>query len=628
VKRREARWRALRRVCRPALDGLRTYWGTAALAIALGIIALVGIAVPASLVGPGGGLAAPRLELLPIAGGDLGLPWAISVDDPATTQRAAVQLFVRMLGVAGLGTLTLAAVAMLCVFGSRAAVRAPELRLQRAIGATRLGLALSALAEGVPITCAVLALGAALAWLTARAAMGSWPGHVGLGPVSPYLWVAGGIAAVVALGALLPVLLARKPSTGAGHDARTPLVPAAILLGTSLAVLTGSALLARHADRLLQAMSARPGSGELFAVAASGSLAERAARYETMLEQIRGLAGTRSMSLHNPGTPIGLGVVGLVTTECGRCAEAGIPAPWRYVTATHHTVSADSFGTLGLDLIAGRAISANDRWDAPRVAVVSESLARDYFQDGQAVGRRMRVADDGNEWSMVVGIVKDTAPAAFGATLQPRRAVYVSVLQHPPAVAELLVRGNGDEGLDGQLERGLRPVLGATSPVAISRPRHSSESALYAAQAAPLRWFGRWFAVEGAAMLAIAVIGTFSLMRLRVLSLLAEIGLRRSVGARRRQILGLVSRQAIGAGIGGVMLGTWFGMPMWAAVTSLVPGLPSWDTELLTYTSLLLVLVALVGALGPAWRAAHSSPALLLDAPGDLPARRPTRRSA
>jgi putative ABC transport system permease protein len=234
----------------------------------------------------------------------------------------------------------------------------------------------------------------------------------------------------------------------------------------------------------------------------------------------------------------------------------------------------------------------------------------------------MQVADDGDTWSTVVGVVKDTAPTAFGATLQPRRAVYVSVLQHPPTDAELLVRHSERYDSDAQVERALAAVSAT-----ISRGQSSTEAALRAAQIAPLRWFGRWFVLEGAAMVAIASIGTFSLMRLRVLSLLSEIGLRRSIGARRRQILGLVIRQALGAGVAGVMLGVWFGMPMWSAVASLVPGLPSWDTTLVTYAALLLAAIALAGALGPAWRAAHLPPAALLDAPGDFPTRRTSRRS-
>src|SRR4051795_12418890 len=135
---RRSDWRiAVRRTWAPALDGFRMYGGTAALAVALGAIALVAVLIPASLIGPGGALGQPRLELLPFAGGDLGLPWTIAAQDPSSTQRAAVQQFVRMLGVAGLGTLALAAIGMLCVFGARAAVRTPELMLRRAVGATR-----------------------------------------------------------------------------------------------------------------------------------------------------------------------------------------------------------------------------------------------------------------------------------------------------------------------------------------------------------------------------------------------------------------------------------------------------------------------------------------------------------
>ncbi|HEU4588796.1 MAG TPA: FtsX-like permease family protein [Gemmatimonadales bacterium] len=624
---RPSDWRgAVRRTWVPALDGFRMYGGTAALAVGLGVIALVAVLVPASLIGAGGALGQPRLELVPIAGGDLGLPWAIAAQDPSTTQRAALQQFVRMLGVAGLGALALAVVGMLCVFGARAAARTPELMLRRAIGATRRGLTLSALAEGVVIVALVLALGAGAAWATAEAAIASWPGQVGAAAISPYLWVAAFIAAVMLLGVWLPVALARRPATGAEGQRPTPLAPVAILLGASLTIVAGGALLLRHADRQLQAGPvAASTDGRLVPIAAAGSPAERAAQYESLLERVRGLADSNTVSLHNPGTPIGMGVVGLVTTECGMCVEALMMVKWRFTTATHHTVSADSFGTLGLRLVAGRGITADDRWDAPRVAVVSESLARDYFQDGQAVGRRMRVADQSERdgWSTVVGVVEDTAPTAFGATLQPRRAVYVSVLQHPPTNAELLVRRSERHGSDAQVER----ALAAASPT-ISRGESSTEAALRAAQIAPLRWFGRWFVLEGAAMVAIASIGTFALMRLRVLSLLSEIGLRRSVGARRRQILSLVIRQALGAGVAGIVLGVWFGIPMWSAVASLVPGLPSWDTPLVTYAALLLAAIALAGALGPAWRAARMPPATLLDAPGDFPARRTARRSA
>src|SRR4029077_21133817 len=130
------------------------------------------------------------------------------------------------------------------------------------------------------------------------------------------------------------------------------------------------------------------------------------------------------------------------------CREGGILALWHYESAAHEFVSADSFQPMSLHLLAGRGITAADQWSSPRVAVVSRGLARRHFQNGNAIGSMIKVGDDPAEWHTVVGGV-DAAPGpGVGAALEPPFTVYLSVLQHPVASVELLVRPRPGRNVD------------------------------------------------------------------------------------------------------------------------------------------------------------------------------------
>ena len=319
------------------------------------------------------------------------------------------------------------------------------------------------------------------------------------------------------------------------------------------------------------------------------------------------------MSLTSPGTLVGLGTLSTVTTDCGICSSGGMALRWHLVWTTHQFVSADSFKALGVHLVAGRGISRADGWNEKPVAVISRALAARHFQKGEAIGRQMLVGDDPRAWHTVVGVVDDPPATALGGRLQPRYTVYLSILQHPIESAELLVRAPpADEAVPfvrHALQAALGPGSMGTGPIA--------ERAVIAAEAAPLVWFSRWFAVEGWATLAIAVVGTFTLMRIWVLSLRPELGLRRAVGAPRgRLLLGILARAAR-TGLIGAAFGLWFGQAIWGTLPSVMTGAAAWDSRVLIRFTLLLVVTSFAGALFPAWRAMRSTPASLLGSEGD-----------
>jgi putative ABC transport system permease protein len=150
----------------------------------------------------------------------------------------------------------------------------------------------------------------------------------------------------------------------------------------------------------------------------------------------------------------------------------------------------------------------------------------------------------------------------------------------------------------------LQAALGSRTPV----PAGQRESSRRVADTAPLVWFGRAFAMEGWAMLGMAVIGAFALMNLWVRSLLGELGVRRAVGARRRDLLRFVLVRALGVGVAGVAAGLWFGWPLWGELSRVAPGLDPWSASTVSRFGGMLVAAALAGALLPAWRAARMRP--------------------
>lgn len=599
--------RNLQRALAPALWGLRAYWGTAVLLAGAAATALTALLPVTSLSAWGPTGLATRLGLSAWRGGDLGMSWRTLVWNPNDARAAALAtLFQLLLGVA-IGVLAVSALTMLSVSVARASARAAEMSLRRAVGASRWNIVASALLEGGALAAGALLVGGLAGAVAARSALVSWPGPVGAGTAAVSVVAVLATLAGIPLGAALPVAFPRRTALPRSSANPFQLVVPALQLGLSLTTLTGAALLRRQADPLTAAGGTTLRPGEVFQVTGPDLPPPvRAARYAAVLHELHGRRAFDTVSLSSPGVLEGMGVVDVVITDCGRCVMGGLPFPLHPVPATHYLVSADTFRVLGLAVLDGRGISAADRWNKARVAVVNRSLAERHFQPGRAVGRKILLGGAGAEWYTVVGIVEDQRAVGFGAGLEPPFAVYVSVLQHPARAVDLFVSRPGDAGITAMQDRDVRRAVGPSSVVRTSAARLLDEAV------GPARWFGRMLGIEGWVLLVLATLGTFVVMRLWVASVAYELGLRRAVGARRRQIFGFVLRRALGVGAAGVAIGMWFGLFVWGALATVVPGLPAWDLHAALRVSPLLVAATLAGALWPAWRAAVATPVELV----------------
>ncbi len=594
-------WAArIRRVVVPARDAFRMYRGTATL---LAVTAAVLLAATLPMVE---GIS--RLSYHSVRGGGLGFTWSSGLQSAADSQSQTVRFFSRLLLATGTATFVVGALSVLTLCFARASAREGEIAVRRAVGASRRSLLAASLLEGAVVVLVAVLVGGIAGALLAHLALGQWPGSLAVPSWGARAIPGAALGALVLIGSLLPTVFARRERIVEAEATPTPfLVPALLQLGLSLIALTAGGLLLRQAEELPARAVAAHASGDVWALNPEPAAPEaRAAAYATLLDRLGGVPGGASLS--SPGVPLGLGPVSRLTTDCGLCSEGGLPLRFKHPLATHQFVSPDSFRILGFTVLAGRVFTRQDDWKSPRVAVVSRALAEQNFQNGDAVGRTLTLGDNRDDWYTVIGLVGDRAPGAFGAGAQPPYAVYVSVLQQPPDAVDLHL-----------------PVTGAAvaasvrDPIAALDPRASPTSlaTLWRAESAPVTWFGRWIRLGGWEMLLIAAVGLFSFVRIWVLSLQPELGVRRAMGATRGQILVMVLRRATLVGGAGLAMGLWFGPALWGGLGEVLPGAPAWDAPLLLGYGASLVATTVLGALWPAWDAARRNPAALLASTGE-----------
>ena len=593
----------------PALDGLRMY-PRSAMTIAL----LVGGALATTL---------PVAWLTTIEQGETGsaLPLeaiaATGATGPnylpaAALERTALLGYFRMLGGTAIATLIVALLAALGLAAARASQRTGETTIRRAVGAGRRLLYAGLLTEGAILAGLTLGVGFGVAASAGQLVIRGWPDGRAVAGASAGVAMALFTGLLLVAGLLLPVLFGRRQLLGAPGTRPVPLLLPTMQLGLSLIVLVAGALLARHATRLLVSGTAAAREGAVYRIAAEHAAAPELSRsYKALLERVTSPAG---VSLAGAGSVVGAGPTNRITTDCGNCMDGTIPARFRRVTVTQQIVSADSFHALGVGMVAGRAFTANDSLGAPLVAIVSRSLAQSYFQYGRPLGRTLRIQEgagvgmEADEWYEVVGIVDDRKSEGLAGGLQPARAVYLSILQRPPAGAELLVRSASGATPPPEVDAVLRRSFGADG----ARVTRTSVSALIARESERVNWFGRRFGLLGLVMLVMAAVGTASLMRGWVMSLRPELGLRRAVGATESQLLRLMLGRATLVGAGGTFFGIWFGPALWGALRGMAAGLESWDPELVARLAILLFASTVGGVALPAWRATRAVPAELL----------------
>ena len=595
---------ALIRTVDPALAAIRSGAGSLAVVIVLGALAMGVTTSVRSLAadGPAGTTLSVPSAPPPTAA----VHWTPDVLGPSAVQTEALRSLFQLLEVLAWVAFAVAAVSLLSTFTIRAAIRGPEIRVHRSVGAARRDLLGALLVESGVAIALVAAGGLALAAAALAAAVSTWTGPASF-RLAPGLAL-GLTAVLIVLGGLLPLGAARSRDVGYDTPGQVRLRFAALQLGLAMAILMAGTLLT---DRRA------PGPGEAAATgrrdlvfqidSGTGDPAARSARFGALLTRLSDSRRFDSVSLAAPGELDGLGTVDAMSTDCGQCPSAGVILRWHHLQAGHHFVSPDTFAAEGYRIERGRAFTRDDGWGAERVAIVNRFLAARHFERGEAIGRPLYLSDGFLiRPYRVVGVVDDRRSPGLGGARQPLEAVYLSVLQHPPARVELTVRPRGADPVGDAVGAAVVETLGASATVGAPVPAAD----LRRMAAAPLDWFGRGYAMVGVLALVVGAIGAFASLRLWVGSIAGELAIRRSVGASRWRIAGYVLARGLGTAVGGVALGLFlFLSVLWGAVSDSVVGVAGWRWSLVGRLGGLLIAAGLAGAALPLRRVLRDPPA-------------------
>jgi putative ABC transport system permease protein len=499
---------------------------------------------------------------------------------------------------------------------ARATARHRELSIRAALGASRWRLVRQLLTESVLLALVGGAAGLLVAYWGLDALLALAPTDLprasGIhldGAVlifSFLLSVATGVVFGVApawLAAHTDMNESLKQGSRGSTDARGRLRGALVVIEVAFALvlLGGAGLLARSFMRLTHV---DPGFNPKNATVLRLSLpekkyekdAQQVAFADALLERLRALPGVQEVGLTHTLPLLGDWVL---TFEI-----AGRPpvAPSDLPNTNYYAVTPGYFHAMGIPLIRGRLFTPQDNAKAPHVAVINETMAKQFFPNEDPIGKRINVQNGPDNWRQIVGIVGDIKQ--YGVDKATTAQTYEPFAQHPFNTLNVVLRTSGSPAA---LTSALRPAVYSVDkdqPIGKILPLTEIVSETIAKQ----RFAMTLVVVFSLVALVIASIGIYGVMSYNVVQRRAEIGIRMALGAQTRDVLQLIlgsGGKLVGIGLLVGLLATFLAT---RAMGSILFQTSAYDPFTLGAITLLLAVIALIACLLPAQRATKVNP--------------------
>ncbi|MFL6275034.1 MAG: ADOP family duplicated permease [Blastocatellia bacterium] len=393
------------------------------------------------------------------------------------------------------------------------------------------------------------------------------------------------------------------------HRARSLLVVAQVAL--SFMLLIGAGLMLRSLVKL-QAVNPgfNPESVLTLRVSSNWSRLATTEQYRDfmlrLLDRVKAQPGVLSAALSSTyplnANSIRFGPFSRTFEIESRPQESGAPP----LTADARTITPDYFETIRMPMIKGRAFAESDNDKAPLVAIINQTLARQYWGDEDPIDRRVTF-DRGEHWLKIVGIVGDVKQ--YGLDHEVTAELYTPHAQNP-GVGQLLVRTATAPMAMSQL---LRQTVYDVDPETAVDNVQTLERVRDESLASP-RVTALLLGLFAALAMVITAAGIAGVMALTVTQRTHEIGVRMALGATSRNVILMVVRQGmtlVGLGLAAGAVGAFLLARMMSSLLFAVkPGDP------LTFIAVaaVLVAVAMMACLLPARRVTTIDPMLALRA--------------
>jgi predicted permease len=268
------------------------------------------------------------------------------------------------------------------------------------------------------------------------------------------------------------------------------------------------------------------------------------------------------------------------------------------------------FRTMGTPLLAGRDFDERDTLQSPPVAIVNESFARTFLPGRDPLGAVFQIEEPPGAprpFYQVVGVVKDTKYRDLRDPFSPLALLAMAQEPDPGPFVSLLVRSEGE--IATVVPSVKQAVLSASPAVSIDFKVFKTQlrdSLLRERLMATLSGF------FGALAVVLATVGLYGVMSYSVARRRGEIGLRMALGADRRDVIGMIMREAGTLLAGGVVVGTALALVAARSAGALLYGLQPGDPATLALAVSALTVVAAAASYLPAQRAARLEPTAAL----------------
>jgi putative ABC transport system permease protein len=275
-------------------------------------------------------------------------------------------------------------------------------------------------------------------------------------------------------------------------------------------------------------------------------------------------------------------------------------------SADRYSITPGYLRVMRIPLLRGREFDERDVVTSPPVALVNESMAREFWPDEDPVGKRFRMGDTKGPWKTVVGVVGDVLHKGLDAphTIQ----VYLPNTQFTDSMVILAVRTYNDPT---SLAAAVRSEISTLDPqVPVSEVATMDE--VVSASVANQRFGAVLFLLFGAIALVLTAVGIYGVISYGVAQRTHEIGIRLALGADQRKVLSLIVSEAMKPALLGAALGLCAAFGLTRLLTRLLYNVKPTDPLVFAAVLLLLIGVALLASYLPARRATRVDPVIAL----------------
>ena len=332
----------------------------------------------------------------------------------------------------------------------------------------------------------------------------------------------------------------------------------------------------------------------------------RIAFFDQLLPRLRNLPGVRAAS-----AVLGLPLSGLDLIISFEVAGRPPVPPALQPAMQVRVATPEYFATVGIPLKRGRAFTENDKEGTPRVVLITESAARQYFPGEDPIGKTIKLGwgrgpgkpKAGGE---VVGIVGDVKDAGLNEANPPQ--IYLPMRQWPVSFMTVVLKTSVPPT---SLTDAVRSeVYAVDSNLPLSNV--GTLDAVVAKSISQQRFYMLLLAIFASVALVLAAIGIFGVLSYAVSQRTREIGIRMALGAQGRTVIGLIVRQAMILVACGVAAGTVAALFLSQTMNRMLFDVTPTDPVTFASVAAVLAVVALFASYLPARRATRVDPIVAL----------------